>query len=331
MPDLSIVIVSFRGAERLSLCLSSLRAINEGAVSREVIIVNNSPGDEGIAALKDRFPQFLFSDNSVNGGFGHGCNLGARLSTGDSILFLNPDTIVADDVPAHLSLRAAEAEGSVIASCRQVRRDGTVSIAWGEFPRPGNLTGLQRAAGRLTGTRKSRATGGDGNCFYPDWISGSVMLISRKDFEMIGGFDEDFWMYYEDVDLCCRVAGRGGRMVFYNDITVEHNHGGSSRASMKITSLTKTEVMISRHVYISKHMRGIEKIMIQSFLVINNLLSGLIMALAGLLLPFLPKVYVRFLIYVRLLSYYSGALRHLTWVSPRAAGRIKSKLFTDIV
>jgi GT2 family glycosyltransferase len=125
-------------------------------------------------------------------------------------------------------------------------------------------------------------------------------------------------MYYEDVDLCRRTRNIDGEIAFCSNITIEHNHGGSSRINLKTTSLTKTEVQISRHVYISKHKTGFEKFMIQVFLVTNNLVSGGIMALLGLVLFFIPKVFSRTVIYYRLIGYYLGSLFRLSWISPRS-------------
>jgi GT2 family glycosyltransferase len=133
-------------------------------------------------------------------------------------------------------------------------------------------------------------------------------------------------MYFEDIDLCRRVRNINCEIAFCGSITIEHNHGGSSRINLKTTSLTKAEVHISRHVYISKHKTGLERLLIQIFLVSNNLISGGIMALIGLLLFFIPKVFSRTLIYYRLLGYYTGSLLRLSWISPRSAN-FRKKLF----
>jgi len=145
-----------------------------------------------------------------------------------------------------------------------------------------------------------------------------VVLIRNETFKKLGGFDEDFWMYFEDVDLCKRVRNLNGEVSFCGDINIEHNHGGSSRINLRTTSLTKTEVHISRHVYISKHKTGIEKLLIQTFLVLNNLISGAIMALLGILLFFIPKVFSRTLIFFMLIGYYVGSAARFSWISPRS-------------
>jgi hypothetical protein len=102
------------------------------------------------------------------------------------------------------------------------------------------------------------------------------------------------------------------------DIVIEHNHGGSSRINLKTTSITKTEVNISRHLYISKHKSGIEKTLIQSFLVINNIISGCVIAIPGMALFFIPKLLVRTLIFLRLISYYIVSLFRSSWISARS-------------
>jgi GT2 family glycosyltransferase len=203
-----------------------------------------------------------------------------------------------------------------IISCRQQNEKGRESVAFGEFPSITNLTGLQRA---IFKRHPSDFRNQKSAIILPDWISGSVMMIRNETYRKLGGFDEDFWMYFEDVDLCKRVSNMDSRIAFCNNIIIEHNHGGSSRINLKTTSLTKTEVHISRHVYISKHKTALEKLLIQTFLVLNNLLSGGIMALLGLLLFFIPKVFSRTMIYSRLIRYYAGALLRMSWISPRSA------------
>jgi len=125
-------------------------------------------------------------------------------------------------------------------------------------------------------------------------------------------------MYYEDVDLCRRIRDKGGLIAFFDNITVEHNHGGSSRINVKTYSLTKTEVFISRHVYISKHLAGFEKFSAQLFLVINNIVTGMLSAIPGAAFFFIPGIYKRTRAFAKLFAYYINALLRLTWISPRS-------------
>jgi len=315
MTDLSIIIVCYKGWARLSKCLEVLDSFSGRNFKAEVIIVDNKSDDETIHKIEERFPKFQFIYNHVNGGFANGCNLGAKTAVGEFVLFLNPDTVVAETEVEKLLNQARHNPEFGIVSCRQVNERGKESISYGTFPSLFNLTGFQRAIFR---PRTPHAAYRTPDISFPDWVSGSVILMRYETFKKESGFDEDFWMYFEDVDLCRRIRNTGCEIAFCRNITIEHNHGGSSRINLNTTSLTKTEVHISRHLYISKHKKGFEKFLIQTFLVLNNIISGGVMAIIGLLLFFIPKVFSRTLIFYRLTSYYLGSLLRLSWISPRS-------------
>jgi GT2 family glycosyltransferase len=315
MTELSIIIVCHKGWERLYKCLEALDLFSGENLKMEVIIVDNKSDDPTIFEIEKKFTKFRFIHNKVNGGFANGCNLGAKNASGEFILFLNPDTVARESELEKLISISRRNSDFLILSCTQVNEKGKESIACGPFPSMFNLTGFQRAVFKPPLSRTSPLAP---DINFPDWISGSVILIRNDTFKKVGGFDEDYWMYYEDVDLCKRIRNIGGEIAFCRNAEIEHNHGGSSRINLKTTSLTKTEVQISRHVYISKNKAGFERIIIQTFLVINNLISGAIVALAGLLLFFLPKVFSRTLIFYRLISYYCGSLLRLSWISERS-------------
>lgn len=274
MKDLSVIIVSYKGWVRLGKCLESLRKFTGNLFSFEVIVVDNS-SDEAINEIEKKYPSFRFLRNPVNGGFSNGCNLGAQNTDAKFLLFLNPDTVVAEEEIGKLLKVSEQNRDFYITSCRQVTEKGKESKATGLFPSIYTLTGFQRSLAKIFGKKSKENTD---NIIFPDWVSGSVIMIRRDIFQMIRGFDEDFWMYFEDVDICRRIHDTDGTIAFFRNITVEHNHGGSSRINSRIASITKTELHISRHVYISKSKSGFERFIIQLFLVINNLLTGIVQA-----------------------------------------------------
>jgi len=315
MKDLSIIIVSFRGWSRLSKCLESLDAFTGNIIKIEVIVVDNKSEEATILNIEKRFPKFRFVYNTVNGGFANGCNMGVKYAAGEFILFLNPDTVVAETEVEKLLTVARQNPEFGIVSCRQVNEKGKESVVYGTFPSLFNLTGIQRAIFRPNPPRTESSKPA---ISFPDWVSGSVILIRKETFKKADGFDEDFWMYFEDVDFCRRIRDSNQEIAYCGNITVEHNHGGSSRIDLKTTSLTKTEVHISQHIYISKHKTGSERFIIQTFLVLNNLISGGLMAITGLLLFFIPKMFSLTLIYYRLIRYYIGSLFRSSWISRRS-------------
>lgn len=325
MADLSIIIVSYKGWARLTRCLEALNSFTGKTFTTEVIVVDNRSDDGAIFKMEKQFPEFRFIFNNINGGFANGCNLGAGNSKGEYLLFLNPDTVASEAEIEKLIDNAKQISEMAIISCRQVNEKGKECVVTGSFPEFYNLTGFQRAIFRDRSKRFIiEETTIDNDVLFPDWVSGSVIMMGKKVFEKLKGFDEDFWMYFEDVDICKRAFDNGIKVRFHNNVTIEHNHGGSSRASVEATVVTKTEVYVSKHVYISKHKHGIGRILIQGFLVINNIISGFLMALTGLLFFFIPKLSVRTLVYLRLINYYFLSLRRHSWISKRSVNYLKS-------
>ena len=319
MIDLSIIVVSYKGWDRLTKCLESLNSFTGKRFNHEVIVVDNNSGENTIYDIEQRFLNFRFIHNKVNGGYANGNNLGCKNANGEFLLILNPDTVATEAEVEKLLYVARSNPDYYILSCRQVNENGKETNATGSFHEFWNLTGFQRTILKLIKrTRKNNKNSTDVEVLFPDWISGSVVMMRSEIFQKFNGFYEGYWMYFEDVDLCRRIKDSGGIVAFLKNITIEHNHGGSSRINMKTTSITKTEVQISRHLYISRNMKGKRKIFIQMFLVLNNIISGAVMAMISLVFFFIPKVFIRAIIFFRLVCYYIGSIFRKSWISPRS-------------
>ena len=318
MTDLSIIIVNFRGWQRLAQCLDSLAAISDDRFSFEVLIVDNNSNDGFLEKFTELYPNFNFILNRGNLGFANGCNLGAENSHGSYLLFLNPDTIISVDALFVLVAEVRVRKLFSVVSCRQVRENGSEERPYGRFPSLSTFTGWMRALTKVIMPRQLHPFTETENYLFPDWISGSVVMISRESYLALGGWDEDFWMYFEDVDLCRRARSKNGEIVLLKNICVEHNHGGASRINSKITALTKTEVNISRHVYISKHERGAYAFCLHFFIIINHLILGVVPAIIGILLFFVNRFSALSMIYFRIWGYYFDSLFRGTWLSRRS-------------
>jgi GT2 family glycosyltransferase len=291
-----------------------------------VIIVDNNSADGRIDDFISGYKDFIFLRNRINGGYANGCNLGSKISKGDFLLFLNPDTVASDEAVEKLLERAKANPGNFISSCSQVNEQNKVDMAFGLFPAIGTLTGTGRIFFKLFNRKKlAGKTGSGNNIIYPDWISGSVMMIKRGIFFNLGGFDEDFWMYYEDTDLCRRARDLDGEIAYYTDIRIQHIHGGSSRINLKTASFTKTEAIISKHLYIAKHFHGAERSFMHLILILNNLITGTFMSFLGIILFAIPELFGRVIIYGKLISYYFGVLKRKSWISPRSVNFIRIK------
>ena len=325
MKDLSIIVVNYRSWDKLTQCLNSLASIPATYFTFEVIVVDNSSQVEKLNEFRSIFPQFSFMLNSGNYGFANGNNLGAANSNGKYLLFLNPDTLVTERALLAMLDQAKVSRANSIISCRQLRTNGTEDKPYGIFPSPLSLTGWTRALAKFFNLITNPLQ--NERFIFPDWVSGSVVMMSKMSFNTIGKWNEKFWMYFEDVDLCHRARESGGSVILLKNVSVVHNHGGSSRANAEIAALTKTEVLISQHEYISLHVNGLKEVLIHAFLILNNLLLGFVSAIPGLILFSNKRFLIGTKVYVKLLLYYFDAFMHDTWISPRSLKHPESYQF----
>ncbi len=244
--DISIVIVNYKSWKHLKNCLDALTHFKQKKFTFEVVVIDNNSNDGKLKEFSEKYTQFRFIENSGNNGFANGCNLGAINSAGKNMLFLNPDTIANEDAIDKMSTCLSNNENYGIVSCNQLNNNGSFEDVDRIFPGPFTLFGITRAIYRLL----AKETKQDEENIFPDWVSGSVVCISRKWFQKINGWNEDYWMYFEDVDLCKKVRDANGEVVLLKNVNIIHNHGGASRININTSKITKSEVLISKHVYI---------------------------------------------------------------------------------
>jgi N-acetylglucosaminyl-diphospho-decaprenol L-rhamnosyltransferase len=219
-----VVVVAYRSADHLRECVEPL-AGREGI---RVIVVDNACPERSPETVAD-LPVSIVSTGR-NAGFGAGCNAGARAEAGEAILFLNPDaTMLPDDVRrlgrCFEQDQLCGAAGPLILETTgetqpSMRRRPTLSSAFAEalylhhlFPRAPWATELV-----WTGYEEPREV---------EWLSGAVLCVRRAAFEEVGGFDERFFMYCEDIDLCDRLRRRGYRIRYEPAALARHAGGGS--------------------------------------------------------------------------------------------------------
>ena len=227
LSELTVVIITWHSAEDLPPLLASLASVlNAGT---ELVVVENASGDATPALVRAEVPGATVIVNTENRGFAAAANQGLAASRGAFVLFLNPDTVVQHDaVQKALAHLAADPLIGVL-GCRTVNEDGT--------PQP-TVDRFHTVAGLLTealtsrcglGSRprgRSPATTGD-----VEWVYGSFLLCRREVLAAVGGFDEAYDMYGEDLDLCHRVRAAGFRVVFLAEAVIMHrgNRSGARR------------------------------------------------------------------------------------------------------
>lgn len=240
MPQLSVIILNFNTFVHMKTCVDSLVRMYEKEITQglfEIVLVDNGSTDESYKKLSEAFSQRKYVcviKNEHNLGFAKGCNQGAKTAKGAYVLFLNSDTVVSDrgflDL---LSYCEGHPETGVVGG-RLVGVDGRVEKSAGRFySLP--ITILELVLGDfLALSRYSPKKEED-----VDWVSGGCMMVRKKLFDELGGFDEGYFMYLEDMDLCLRVRQKGYAVHFSPACRVTHVGQGSSSRSFAIMHIHK--------------------------------------------------------------------------------------------
>ena len=251
MPDVSVLVVSYNTAEHLRRCLAS--ALHEPSrAEREVIVADNASGDGSPDLVRAEFPEATLIETGSNLGFAAAVNVCAKAATGRYLLLLNSDAVLAPGALDELVQFADTAPRNGIYGGRIVDERGHVDYrsCWGlpsawsmfcfgvglssAFPRnrrfdPESLGRWDRSSVREVGA-----------------ISGGFMLIERGLFERLGGLDEAYFMYSEDIDFCARARALGYRPVVVPSATATHAVGASSTRVGKTVLVLKGKATFVR-------------------------------------------------------------------------------------
>lgn len=234
LPLLSIVVVAYKSRDEIGPCLGSLpRRLEEREV--EVVVVDNSPGDGAGDRVRGDFPWACYLPAERNLGFGRANNLGYARTRGEFVLFLNPDTVSnapalthclarlrADDRIGLVSPRLELADGSLDLACRR-----SVPTLWDGFCRAAGLAAAFPRVASFNGYNLTHLP--VGGTYEVGAINGAFMLGPRRLFREIAPdgrvFDDRFFMYGDDLDLCIRVARAGWKIVYDGRVAITHLKG----------------------------------------------------------------------------------------------------------
>lgn len=223
MNALSIVIVNWNALGLLRECLDSIRE-NPPPFACETIVVDNASGDGSASSVAREYPWARLIANPRNLGFAAACNQGARAASAALLVFLNPDARVhAGTLAGAASFMDGHPEAGIM-GCRTLNPDGSPQAS--AFAFPGKLRIFAYVAGLNRFFKLSRFTD-HSTLSTPDYVQGSFLAVRREIFEKCGGFDESFFLYFEEVDLCRRVKAAGSAVYYYPGISITH-HGGAS-------------------------------------------------------------------------------------------------------
>jgi N-acetylglucosaminyl-diphospho-decaprenol L-rhamnosyltransferase len=237
VPLLSVVIVAYRSHDEIGPCVVSLPA-RLGGRAVEVIVVDNSRGADRTDAVICRLrPETVYISPPENLGYGRASNLGFARATGELVLFLNPDTVSNEAAIAHCVERVQAEPAIGLISPKLVLADGTMDLAcrrsiptlWDGFCRASGLAAAFPRTGLFAGYNLTHLPV-DGT-YDVGAINGAFMLGRREIFERVATpatpavFDESFFMYGDDLDLCIRIAHAGWRIVYDGRVRMIHLKG----------------------------------------------------------------------------------------------------------
>jgi GT2 family glycosyltransferase len=229
-PLLSIIIVAYQSREELPACLGSLPQALLGRPV-EVCVVNNSPGDGVAEWIAREFPAVRLIEPGTNVGFGRANNLGYRATTGECVLFLNPDTVANAAALVHCVERVRAEPALGLISPRLELADGRMDLAcrrsiptlWDGFCRASGLAATFPRTALFAGYNLTNLP--VEGTYAVGAINGAFMLARRAVLDQTGQFDEAFFMYGDDLDLCIRVAHAGYQVVYDGRVALTHLKG----------------------------------------------------------------------------------------------------------
>lgn len=240
MPDVSVSLVNTNSRDLLLACLESL-----GGSEAEIVVLDNASEDGSAAAVRERFPDVRLIEQRHRAGFGANHNTVIRGTTGRYVFVLNEDTTSEDwgfdRMVAHLD---ASPRVAALAP-RLVYPDGRPQTSAWHFPSP-----ARAALGLLTLGRAGVVQSSGSETHDVDWAMAAALLLRREALEEVGVFDEGFFIYSEETDLCRRLQEAGWRTQYFPQVTVVHHE---SQFSAGIPERRINEMWRGRHRYWRKH------------------------------------------------------------------------------
>ena len=264
-PFASIIIVNYNG---LAYTQEAVLSILKYSQSSEIIIVDNCSTDESAETLAEEFSSLKIISLNENRGFGYGCNRGAEAAKGKYLFFLNNDTLLTEDTPAILTSYLET--NPTVAACgpKLLNRDGSFQVSFGLDPSLVNewivrrwQRPSKRASGASVHSLERRYAGAK-----VDWVTAAALMMRTDVFRQLDGFDETFFMYFEDADLCRRVRQLNYSVRYLTMTSVVHFRGQSAKEG---SSIINREYRRSQINYYRKHRSPIVMGVLKAYLAVR--------------------------------------------------------------
>ncbi len=227
--DISIIILNYKSRGLVLNCIKSIKEADFNGLKYEIIVVDNNSGDSLGEILAWQYPEIIFIQNKNNLGMGAGNNVGLKVAKGKYIVIMNPDTIAFVDTfkKMHELMELNPEVG--LAGPKQFYPDKTVQAScyrWYSLLTPlYRRTFLGKTKIGQKDLKRFLMEDFDHNTEHEvDWLLGSFFFCRAKALERVGRFDERFFLYFEDTDLCRRFWQKGWKVVYFPESKIIHNH-----------------------------------------------------------------------------------------------------------
>jgi len=221
---LSVIILNYNVKYFLETCLRSVQAAISN-LDAEIIVVDNNSSDNSCEMVKTLFPDVLLIENKDNLGFSKGNNIGVLQAKGEYLCILNPDTVVAEDTFLKLLEFSKNIKRMGVIGCKLINGNG-LFLPESKRNVPTVSVSLKKILGSSKNYYANHLTKNDSG--EVNILVGAFMLMKQSVYNEVGGFDEDYFMYGEDIDLSYKILNAGYKNYYYSDTTVIHYKGEST-------------------------------------------------------------------------------------------------------
>ena len=317
MNKLSIVIVNYNSLGMIKSCLDSFEK-HPPEVIYEIIIANNDDNIEDFNSFAENYREIKFIQNTGNWGFSSGCNLGASIANGEYLLFLNPDTKLNESPAIDKMVETLEHDKSIgICGCKIVDSEGEENTV----PSWNNpwffIKSIKKIHDIIYRHQNSQKFDKKKEVWYPDVISGAILMIRSNDFNKINGWNDDkYWLYSEDRDICNRISKQlNKKLAMLRNYDIYHLYGGASQGSCPL--MLSMEIIISRHNYIYYNNNGFSRAIIMFFYISKSLFTPIIKLFFNILLFNNKKIAKNKFHIIKTIKYYSNSIKRKAWNSEK--------------
>lgn len=280
--EISVIIVNYNASKLLDDCLNSLIE-NTKYINYEIIVIDNASSSNNIDFIKRKYPQIILIKNKTNQGFSAANNKGIKIARGEYILLLNNDTIFVEDTLKKIYEYAKNIKDRIILGCKILNMDKSLQVSFCSFP-----TILNTLAANFF-LYKIFPNSSKLNKFYQsyynfkesievDVVFGAFIFCSTEDIKCLDGFDESFFFYGEELDLCYRFKRTIGKVIYYPNTSIIHIGGATAEKDLWFKYKNQAYAYVR---YYKKHFSGVGLILVLLSHYSGLLLRSLIYLLIG--------------------------------------------------